>query len=252
MREKDIDFDEIADLMGENVGKIKEWSETMELMDQYLEIRGYSGLYELLKREEGGTLEDEFLKTRIDLKKNRSGARSVEWACDDDDVDQLESILFDHIRYGNPGEKEKDFRLISNERGGKNSLFHHEKLWKPFAEKHAREIDPITADELDFDEYCKQNPDVTSRTEAARKRDNEWRNKVKAPLKRNFGQMTDKLEVTVSGTEPTRLLQRAWNALSEVNYLHEKFASQSINRKLVDDLNGLIWKMKHRISKSTQ
>lgn len=249
MREKDIDFDEIADLMGENVGKIKEWSETMELMDQYLEIRGYSGLYELLKREEGGTLEDEFLKTRIDLKKNRSGARSVEWACDDDDVDQLESILFDHIRYGNPGEKEKDFRLISNERGGKNSLFHHEKLWKPFAEKHAREIDPITADELDFDEYCKQNPDVTSRTEAARKRDNEWRNKVKAPLKRNFGQMTDKLEVTVSGTEPTRLLQRAWNALSEVDYLHEKFASQAINRKLVDNLNGLIWKMKQRISK---
>ena len=252
MREKKIEFDEIATLMGENIGKIKEWSETMELMDQYLDIQGYSGLYELLKEGKDGTLEDEFLKTRLDLKKNRSDALSVEWACDDDDVDQLESILFDHIRFGNPGGKEKDFRLISNEGRGKNSLFHHEELWKPFAAKHASEIDTITAEEMDFDEYCNQNSDFTSRVEVARKRDNEWRGKVNAPLKANFGQMTDKLEVMVSGTEPTRLLQRAWNALSGVDFMQEDFTAQDINKKLVDDLNGLIWEMKQRISKSSK
>jgi len=245
-----IEIEEIADLMGEKENKIREWRETMEIMDRYLDLQGYSGLYQLLKEESGATLEDEFLKTRIDLKNYNEKKRSPDWAYSDDDVEQLESILFDHIRFGNPGNKEKDFRLISNEGGGKKSLFNYGDIWKSFAETHAKEVDPITADELDFDEYCRQKPDVTSKVEAARLRDADWKNEAHAPIKRNFGQWKSRLDARVNGDEPTRLLKNALNNLAEVDYLHEEFTQTKVNHELVDELNSLIWKMKQRLSKA--
>jgi len=38
MQEKGIELEEIASLMGEKIGRINEFSETIVLMDQYLEI----------------------------------------------------------------------------------------------------------------------------------------------------------------------------------------------------------------------
>ena len=251
MVERGIDIEEIAELMGEKENKIREWNETMEIMDRYLALLGYDGLYELLKDgDEKGTKEDEFLKTRIDLKAYREKRRSPDWAYNvEDDVDQLESILFDHIRYGKPGKGEKDFRLISNEGGGSKSFFHYKDIWKEFAEKHAKEVDTITAEETPFDEYTEENPEIASRVEAARVRDAEWRENVTAPIQRNFGQSTDLLDAKVEGAEPTRLLRKALNALQEVDYEHDEFTQSEENERMVKKLGKLVWDMKKRFEK---
>lgn len=80
--------------------------------------------------------------------------------------------------------------------------------------------------------------------DAARARDNEWRNQVKHVVMRNFGRADDKLEVMVGQIEPRQLLERALNALHRIDIYSPGFLDDDGNSDLVSRINRLTYEMR--------
>ena len=93
------------------------------------------------------------------------------------------------------------------------------------------------------------NPDHASLVDAARARNNEWKEKAHNSIKENFGISEDLLESKISEQEPSRLLQRALNLLNRVDFHKRGFASDSNNRSRVLEISKLTFKMKKVIER---
>ena len=246
-----IDIPEIAQLMGESESRVKRLIGIMSLMDEYLDHIGCPGLYNMLKEEGGGTKEGMFVDLYSDLVRLEGGKGQIQWAFEPDvDLLELKAIQFDYIRLGSSFTgTNKTYRAISHEGSGKKSFFAHEKIWRPFAEQHRQRVEPITDKMGSLQEYANRYPDLKTLVDAARARDDEWKDSVDPEVKANFGICEDALADVVEELEPPRLLTRALNALRRIDAGSPGLLADSTCREMIKEISRLTFAMKKKIER---
>lgn len=250
VRELDIDPQEVAVLMGgTSKTEVERLLRIMDLMDSYLAHIGCEGLYNMLKERDGSTKEGAFVDFEVDWRRLNGSTGNITWPYDKDvDLPQLQSIIFDHIRAGQDFMGEKSYRYISHGGGGKRSFFAYRDIWEGFAKMHQQRIDPVTAEQPTLEQFCKENPQHPSKVAAARELEAQWNREVDADLKKNFGITTDKLENRLDQSEPNRLLQKALNALNEIDYRANNF-TECADLELIKAINSIAYEMKRRFDR---
>jgi hypothetical protein len=242
--------EEVRQMMGIGIGELERRIATMKLMDEYLEYIDCAGLYNMLKERDGSTKEGMFVDLNADLKRLKDGAIGIAWAPNAIDIEELKATQFDYLRYGTSlFESGKDYRQISHDGRGERSFFANESIWRAFRAEHQRNIDPITLSIPPLDEYLAEHPELGSRKEAAELRSDEWKTKAKGLLTGNFNRSSDKLEAENDANEPRRLLERAFAALTRVNYTAPSFTKDAANKGLVKEIGTLVWEMTKRLGK---
>ena len=246
-----IDIPEIAQLMGESDSQVKRLIGIMSLMDEYLDHIGCPGLYNMLKEDGGGTKEGMFVDLYSDIVRLEGGKAQIQWAFEPDiDLLELKAIQFDYIRLGsNFTGTNKTYRAISHEGAGRKSFFAHEEIWRPFAEQHRKRVEPITEEMGSLQEYADRYPDLQTLFDAARARDDEWKNSVDPAVKANFGISEDALEGVVEELEPPRLLRRALSSLRRIDAGSPGLLADSACREMIKEISRLTFAMKKKIER---
>ena len=246
-----IHTQEIAQLMGETEAEVKRLIGIMSLMDEYLDHIGCPGLYNLLKEEGSGTKEGMFVDLYSDLNRFEGGRAQIQWTFDPEvDLLELKTIQFDYIRFGSGFTgTNKTYRAISHEGSGKKSFFAHEDIWRSFSKKHRTHVDPITSDLGSLQEYAARNSDLATLFDAAKHRDDQWKESVRPVLKENFGVSEDALDEKVEELEPRRLLTRALNALRRINAASHGLLADTTCRDMVKEISRLTFAMKKKIER---
>ncbi len=202
--------EEIASFMGIKPKEVEWYLRILDLMNEYLDEYGYTGIYTML-----GTTEDSFQKLEAALRGYKNGGVSQMWGYDvEGDVSDLKSIAFDYIRLGFD---QTDFRDIIRKPTSAirdASLFANEKIWKEFTDAHFKITESVK--EKPVDDLLKENPDADLKR-LLTARDNEWRSKVEKLMQDNFNISRDKLYNKQKSTEPLKLLQKAYDALCAVD-----------------------------------
>lgn len=234
--DEEFDENDVTKWMGQgaNVSKIKEWRETMVLMDEYLDELGYQDIYTMLDKRE-----DLFLSLNKYIKRYDSGRTSPggDWTPSKNDVVDLKLISFDHIRAQLDG---KQFRNLGHGSKGEN-FFSIENIWKPFKKYHFENIEPITESEKSVEEWRKENQDADI-SDFLPRRDEEWAEKINEHLGRNFGRATSKLDNKKAENEPRELINRARNALNSINSDNESLLDSSLDdilKEIIIKINDL-------------
>ena len=226
MYNKSFSIDQIAEYMGLSSDKeVLLNLEIMELIDCYLDIYDYTGIYTRLPRG----CEDDFLKLNIALKKIRGG--KISWI-PSDELDEVENdlrlICFDFIRLEEKGDF--DFRMLASTAG--SNFLADEKIWRSFVNLY---YEISEEDEKEEDEKEESTEDVLKRAtndEDAKRllnqRDSQWKEKVREHLMDSFRDCKNQLENKKEKDKPAALLKKAINALSEIDV---KSLSSVINRE---------------------
>ena len=225
--------DEIGSFMGISKSEVQTQLRVLGIMNDYLEYYGYDGMYTQL-----GNNEDSFIKLESALKKYKSGGVSSMWDYEPDtDVTDLKSCAFDYIRLG---VHQEEFRnIIRTPNSSSSSFFATKELWNSFKENHFNAVD--TVQEKNVDELIKENPSADV-SRVLKVRDSEWRKNVKDSLDDNFNKHQDRLSNKQEANEPVRLLNKALDALLNINSSNLIFNSKdqvastidSIEQKLIE------------------
>lgn len=242
---------DVADMMAIGTGEVDRLLAIMDLMDDYLEHIDCAGLYTMLKEPSGATKEGMFVDLYQDLKRLKAGTASIPWPTTQIDHIDLQTIQFDYIRYGSGLlDAGKDYRRISHDGKGEKSFFAKEDIWTRFRSEHRAQVDPIQDEIGDLEHYISLHPHHQSRADAAEARENEWKAKASGLLKGNFTKADLKLQLEVDANEPKKLLERAFAALTKVNYTSDAFVKDAGNEPLVKEINTLIYAMKKRLERA--
>lgn len=250
LHDLDIPDAEIDQLMGEGPGTAARLLETLRLMDEYLEHIGCPRLYTMLK-DDGGTKEGMFVDLAGDLRRLRGPTNRVEWAFDEMEPLHLQLIQFDYIRLGEFQDAKKSYREISHQSKGKN-FFANREIWEVFRDKHMRDVFPHSTKFGNLEEYMAAHPGHDSKVDAARARDQDWREEVRGAMLENFGRSSTKLDYKVNELQPREYLERAKLALEKVNVDSPGFLSDPENSRLVMDVNRLSFEMKKKLERARQ
>lgn len=244
-----ISVEEIDTLMGESRGNTKKLLEIMQLMDDYLEHIGCPKLYLMLK-DSDGTKEGMFVDLHADLKRIEIGKAKIPWAFDPDiDPLQLRLIQFDYIRLGDFADAKKVYREISHQ-GKDRNFFANKDIWEQFRDSHSAEIDPITMEMGTLEAYIAADPDAfATKIDAARARDKAWSAKVSAPMKRNFGQSSYKLNLATEVLKPGEYLKRAKDQLDKIDLDSEGLLSSAENEALAVEIGRIAFNIKKRFDR---
>lgn len=244
-----ISVDEIDTLMGEPRGNTKKLLEIMQLMDDYLEHIGCPKLYLMLK-DSDGTKEGMFVDLHSDLKRIEAGKAKIPWAFDPDiDPLQLRLIQFDYIRLGDFADAKKVYREISHQ-GKDRNFFASKNIWEQFRDSHSAEVDPITMEMGSLEAYIAADPDAfATKIDAARARDKAWSAKVNAPMKRNFGQSSYKLNLATEVLKPGEYLKRAKDQLDKIDLDSEGLLSAAENEALAVEIGRIAFNIKKRFDR---
>jgi hypothetical protein len=244
-----ISAEEIDTLMGESRGNTKKLLEIMQLMDDYLEHIGCPKLYLMLK-DSDGTKEGMFVDLHADLKRIEVGKAKIPWAFDPDiDPLQLRLIQFDYIRLGDFADAKKVYREISHQ-GKDRNFFASKDIWEQFRDSHSAEIDPITMEMGTLEAYIAADPDAfATKIDAARARDKSWSAKVNAPMKRNFGQSSYKLNLATEVLKPGEYLKRAKDQLDKIDLDSEGLLSAAENEALAVEIGRIAFNIKKRFDR---
>lgn len=228
--------DDIAGMMDVKPGEVRTMLSALQLMDDYLDEYGYSGMYTQLDKNE-----DSFLKLDSALKKYRAGVPSM-WAYDPDaDVSDLKLIAFDYIR---EGFEQTLFRnIISAPSANKpaSSFFAKEEVWKDFRDRHFAITDAI--EETSVDDIMATNPPDLGR--ALKARDQQWKLKVEDDFEENYTRSLDKLNNHAEAARPLQLLIKACQALEVVDVTQDSFQTDGNIRGCVKSLDEFVEKFKN-------
>lgn len=218
---KDADFTtkEIARFMGDSESNVKMYLEVLKLMNEYLETYGYDGMYTLLD-----TNEDSFQKLNSALKGYRSGSVSCMWDFDTEiDTNDLKLIAFDYIRAGFDQTKFRDIIRKPTSSFPAASFFGCKDIWESFRDKHFSQIDPITDNEESVNHILQNANPEDDITRLLRKRDHRWREQICPLIEENFGNSSEKLHNKQEADNPLKLLQKALEALNDVDTSQQTF-----------------------------
>lgn len=244
-----IEESEIDTLMGRDPGYAARLLGIMKLMDGYLEHIGCPRLYTMLK-DDDGTKEGMFVDLFSDIKRLEGRNPKVEWAFDPVvDVLRLKTIQFDYIRVGDFADSKKSYRTLSHQSQNKN-FFGHDDIWFTFAKEHSRTVDPINTTMDSLEEYVAKNPHHQTKSDAARARDEDWRETVSDLMKKNFGVSGDKLYYRMAELKPKELLVKAKLALDRIDIDDGSLIADPANEALVRELNHMTYEMKKRFERA--
>lgn len=226
---------DIADMMDCKPGDVRTMLSTLDLMDEYLDEYGYSGMYTQLDKNE-----DSFLKLNSALKKYKAGVASM-WAYDPEaDVADLKLIAFDYIRAQFEQTLFRDIISVPTATKPAASFFAKQEVWEQFREKHFETTDAI--EEESVDEIMAKDPPDLGR--ALKARDQQWKQKVEDSFDDNYTQSMDKLNNHANAAKPLQQLIKACQALEVVDVNQPSFMSDSSVRGCVSTLDEFVSKFK--------
>jgi len=236
---------EIGKMMGESSeAPIKEYLSIMDLMDDYLNKLGYSGIYTRLDKTEGA-----FVDLNNYLNRYKDGkSKIIQWNYDKRiDVNDLKLIYFDYIRgiynrgkaTGSESGDSKDYRFIG-QTSKKGSFFSNESVWKKFRDSHFENIDKINAEEPTIEEDREQHPGMPL-DDLLKQRDTRWAKKTDAQLKRNMGLSRESLENFNKQNAPLELLEGAKAKLDSINTQVNAFLEDENVYTMVREINTLTY-----------
>lgn len=232
--------EEIAAMMSEpGPESIEKIAAIMRLMDRYLEMLNYEGIYTRLIETEGI-----FVDLHQYLTKYKNKTQLANWQYDDQDLADLETIFFDLIRarYAGDGKEYRDLGRPSK----KESFFCNEQVWKEFRDFHFKTVDPITKAEKTVDQIRSDNAGKPL-DELLRQRDKDWTEQVSPEIKKNFGKSIRHLEDVNAKNAPLELLRRAFGTLQNIDIEAEAFWGDHEVEKAVSELNSLTYEFKKAI-----
>lgn len=238
LKELDYTLEEIADMMGEsNPKNIQKYLDILELMDQYLGYYGYTNMYSMLDKREGQFVD---LNNYEKAYRNRSGNAKTNWNPQDDDISDMLQISFDYIRAQYEG---KEFRDIAKNAKSTvpQSFFASKKLWEEFRDKHFEIVEEIEEEEIKVfleREVSSDDEIIDSLAE----RDEVWKNEVFRPLKQNLRHSQNKLDNIQKADKPLDLLDKARNALLEIDDTQDSLYSENVF-STVKDINNLTYEL---------
>ncbi|MCD8893710.1 hypothetical protein K2V62_03305 [Mammaliicoccus sciuri] len=224
--------DQIAKMMGLETSekKVENYLNVLELMEEYLEYYDYKGMYTMLEKREGPLID---LNGYINAYKKQSGNAKTDWNPQEDDINDMKALCFDYIRMQYEG---KEFRIIS--KNGKSpvatSFFANKEIWDKFKENHFETVDNIEDDPIEFYiERAKNDDEIIANLE---ERDDVWKAKVGKDLKQNLKYNTNKLENRQQADQPYMLLDKAINALNDIDENQDSLYNENI-LELIKSIN---------------
>lgn len=231
-----FDVDQIASMMGEKTSTpINTWLETLKVMDDYLSTLGYEEMYPMLDH-----YEDQFLslqKGLQDLRKH-SAIASTDWEYTDTDVDDLQVIAFDYIRYGQEG---KEFRRICKPSKTDWAIFQSKSIWDSFKEEHEKAIEKV--EEPDLDDEIAAHPEI-DRVEILRARDARWKKAIEDDFKQNLKYSVRKLDDKIDDAKPKVVLRKVRDMLAEIDTEQDGFLNDPAVGDLVREISSMTWRFK--------
>lgn len=233
LRDSGFTIDDIASMMDCKANEVRNMLSALQLMDEYLDEFGYSGMYTQL-----GKSEDSFLKLDAALRKYRGGCSSM-WDYDvESDVSDLKLIAFDYIRANFDQVK---FRDIINSPSPKNparSFFAKQEVWEKFRDNHFASTENVQ--EKSVEELIAENPPDLSR--ALKARDKQWAKKIEGSLNDNYSQSMDVLDNHNNAAKPLQQLVKAKQALEVVDTSQVSFSNDVKVKECVKELENIIAK----------
>jgi hypothetical protein len=229
---------DIAKMMAEEESKIKEWIRIMKLMDEYLDLLGYKGIYTRLEKREGQFVD---LNGYLANYENPNGSTKVSWSYDASDVADLKAISFDYIRAQYEG---KEFRLLAKP-SKKDSFFCNAKIWRDFRDRHFKFVENV--EEKPVSQARKESPEGDLST-ILKKRDDQWAETTRETFKKNLQKSESKLENINESNRPLELVQKAKDALESIDTAVDAFSSSKVSAALAE-INLLISKYQKLIKK---
>lgn len=229
LRDEGFTNNEIANFMGIKSKEVAWYLRVLDLMNEYLDNYGYTGIYTMLE----GT-EDPFQKLEAALRNYKSGGVTKMWGYDvETDVSDLKSIAFDYIRLGLDQTDFRDIIRKPTKNQTDSSLFANEEIWNNFSDKHFATVDSV--DEESVEDIIQNNPDGDLKR-LMRARDSAWKSKVSSALYENFNSSRDKLNNKQQAAEPLKLLRKAYEALAAVDTNQESFKTDSGIETYLDEI----------------
>jgi hypothetical protein len=252
LRDLGIPVEQIDRLMNERPGNAKRLLEILKLMDDYLAHIGCPRLYTML-RDKDGTKEGMFVDLYSDLNRINGGKHKIPWVFDPDfEPMQLQLIQFDYIRLGDFPDAKKSYREISHQGGGKN-FFATKEIWERFRDQHEAVVDPVTAEMGSLQDFIRANPDqFEKKSDAARARDDEWAERVRGPMKENFGQSSYKLGLANEELKPSEYLKRALDYLDKIDLDSAALLAGPENLGLATEINRLTFAIKKKFEEKAR
>lgn len=224
LKRKNVEVEDIAKWMGEPEKEVEKYIRTMAIMDEYLLINKYDGMYTQLYGREDSFLSLEKWTTNFYEEKS---ARAFD-GYKDSDVDDLKSIVFDYIRADYEG---KSMRIIAD--GSKESHFFGDKnLWRDFCETHFRNIEPIKFEEdpIKFENAIDLEKSLNSR-------DGLYKLAAIDLLTENLVNHRDSLGNQKYANEPEKLISKAIDA-AKVAQSNKNIGRDGVMEK-VEELNDI-------------
>ena len=234
---KDAGFtdDDIAGMMDCKPGEVRTMLSALNLMDEYLDEYGYSGMYTQLDKNE-----DSFLKLDSALKKYKAGVASM-WAYDPEaDVADLKLIAFDYIRANFEQTLFRDIISVPSVKKPASSFFAKQEVWESFRDQHFATTDAIQEESVE-DIMAKNPPDLSR---ALKARDQQWQQKVEEPFDDNYIQSMDILNNHANAARPLQQLMKACQALEVVDVSQPSFFSDRNVLGCVKSLDEFVTKFK--------
>ena len=220
---------EIATFMGVTEKEVKDYLRTLKLMDEYLEVYNYSGIYTALD-----TREDSFLKLTSALDSYAAGNVTKMWDYHTKyDVSDLKLIAFDYIRLGLEQTAFRDIIRKPGKLSPDASIFANKEIWQEFSTRHLDYIQSL--DEQPLEERIRNNPNEDL-SRHIRARDDAWRAKVKPELEDNFNTAIEKLKNRQIAAEPSKLVAKALDALNSVDTSIPSFVNDQSVRTYLENI----------------
>lgn len=219
LRKQGVSSKEIAEWMGEEESKVKEYLEVMDTMDEYLQYLDYDGVYTQLDGRE-----DPFIHLTKWLK-GFYGENSVK-AFDgykNSDVDDLKYIAFEYIRAKYEG---KSFRILAN--GLKeNHFFGDREIWADFHNFHEERMKIVRNQEESID---LDSENLQAHLNA---RDDQYFELTKDDqgnsfLDENIALREEQLGNKRSKNKPSELVEKAKRALEAIDQKHKAFSTSNV------------------------
>ncbi|WP_312832415.1 hypothetical protein [Sedimentibacter saalensis] len=225
---------DIAEFMGESEKQIIKKLSILNLMEEYLETYGYTGIYTRLEKTEGPFVDlDGYLES---YKKGGANVSGVDWPYDELDINELKIICFDYIRARYEG---KEFRDIAKT-GKDGSIFAHKDIWESFKALH---MEKVPEDEFTTDELREKFPNEDL-SNLLKSRDADWTKKARGELEGNLRKHSSKVDDKRNASKPLELLEKALSALNSVDTNQSSFFEDENVVQCIKDISKISWEMK--------
>lgn len=235
LKDEGFTDDDIAGMMDSKPGEIRTMLSALQLMDDYLDEYGYSGMYTQLDKSE-----DSFLKLDSALKKYKAGVPSM-WAYDPDaDVSDLKLIAFDYIRANFEQTLFRNIITAPTSKKPASSFFAKQEVWEQFRDNHFAVTDEVKEDSVE--DIMATNPPDLGR--ALKARDKKWKQAVDDEFEENYVQSLDKLNNHANAARPLQQLIKACQALEVVDVEQPGFSEDASVRGCVQTLDNMISRFK--------